>query len=562
MSISPILLDDIALTWADGSPCLTRASAAFGPGLHGIIGANGTGKTTLIRLITGNLTPDSGQVTAPSRISVLKQDLGLHTEASLAQILGVDATWDALQRISDGEVHQELFDRVGDDWDLPERIVAHLERAGLDQLTQAENPEALMDRRIGTLSGGEAVRAALVGAGLNRPEALLLDEPTNNLDGEARSLLLEDLTSRWANLPVLVVSHDRDLLRRCETITELIPAEHTRGNRAVPSTLRTVHGGYDQWREHLDAEQRTAQRRVREASAEFTREKRERIQQQTRLAHAERAGRKVAQEARYPPLAAGNKKAAAENSAARARSISANREQAASEALSAAQEQVRSERNVYLSLPETAVPTGRKVLELQNREDSQAAPVILTGAERLRVAGRNGSGKSTLLRQILEGPEPTETTPPNGSHFTVRFRTERVGWVPQRISLDPEATVESLVSQANPDASDQQIRNGLARLLFRRDRIHTSAHQLSGGERFRVALAQQLLTEPAPQLLLLDEPTNNLDLPTVDWLIAALQGYRGALVIISHDEDFLQQVSVDHTLELPRPHPQIPAAEK
>lgn len=609
MSTSPITLEDISLTWEDGTPCLSDASAVFGPGLHGIIGPNGTGKTTLLRLITGELAPSSGTVSAPERTCILPQDLGLRTEATLAELLGIDDVLNAVERITAGEIEQELFDRVGEDWDLAERAVAALGRAGLHltELTDAptrldvdsetpsssgpgefpRSPELLLRRTVGTLSGGQAVRAALAGLELAHPEALILDEPTNNLDDDARTRLFAHLDSQRAHLPILAVSHDRALLRRCETITELIPAEFTRGNRAVASTLRTVTGGFDAWQEQRESEQEKARQRVREASAALAREKKERIEQQTTQARTERAGRRAQREGRYAPLAAGNKKRAAENSAAKARGTMKNREQAAERALHAAQEKVHTEQAVHLKLPDTAVPAGRKILELQDLHDDAAPPLILAGPERLRIAGPNGAGKSTLLRQILAPPPPSaERSPREGTpagtgdltgstaasaranpataspaatspaaagfqeRYAVRFRIDRLGCIPQRIVLDPEATVEQLAARANPHASAQQIRDGLARLLFRQDRIRTQTHQLSGGERFRVALAQQLLSAPAPQLLLLDEPTNNLDLPTVDWLVSALRGYHGGLVVVSHDEDFLERIGADRTLWL------------
>lgn len=578
---------DLAFSWPDGTPGLTDLTLAYGPGLHGVIGPNGAGKTTLLRLLAGELTPSSGTVSLPGRTHVLSQDLGLQTADTVAQLLGIDPVLRAIQRVEAGESAEELFETIGTDWDLEERALAELERAGV--------PGIGVDRTVGTLSGGQAVRAALAGIRLAAPDALLLDEPTNNLDAGARQDLT-DLLARWtARIPVLAVSHDRALLQQCDSITELVPAAFTRGNLAVPWTARRTEGGYEQWEENVRAQQETAEHRVRDAAATVQREKRDRIAQQTREARDARRGRRAAQENRYAPLAAGNKKRAAERSAARERGLMADREGAAREALAQAEEGLRHRPEVFLDLPETAVAAGRRVLELHLSEEARGAAldaasggpsetqdgepqdaaasadgeshraalptevehVIVTGPEHVRLAGSNGAGKTTLLRRILTaagaGPAP-EGAPPGP--YRVAHAIDRVGHLPQRIALDPDRTVLETVASAHPAASEQELRDRLAALLFRRERVLAPVGTLSGGERFRVALAQVLLAAPAPHLLILDEPTNNLDLPTVDWLVGALAGYRGALLVVSHDEGFLERIGVDRVVDLdffPRP---------
>ena len=123
-------------------------------------------------------------------------------------------------------------------------------------------------------------------------------------------------------------------------------------------------------------------------------------------------------------------------------------------------------------------------------------------------------------------------------------------YIPQRISLNPQLTLLQSVQRANPGVSEQHLRDQLARLLFRRESVHHKTGELSGGERFRAAVAQVLLADPVPQLLILDEPTNNLDISSVDWLVQALEAYTGALIVVSHDEDFCRRIRIDRTLAL------------
>jgi ATPase subunit of ABC transporter with duplicated ATPase domains len=207
---------------------------------------------------------------------------------------------------------------------------------------------------------------------------------------------------------------------------------------------------------------------------------------------------------------------------------------------------VRDDDEIRVELPHTAVPPGRDVLTLRDLELAYGARVDgglrLRGPERVALIGRNGAGKTTLLRTIAG-----ELPPVSGEaavHVPLRF-------LPQRLDvLDGELTVAENVARFAPDATDNRIRARLARFLFRGARADRKAAGLSGGERFRAALAALMLAEPAPQLLLLDEPTNNLDMASVRQLRTALESYEGALLIASHDLPFLGSLGITRWLVL------------
>jgi ATPase subunit of ABC transporter with duplicated ATPase domains len=206
-----VVLSDLSFSFPNGRVVLSALNAAFGPGRTGLIGVNGSGKSTPLRLITGELRPASGSVTVTGEVGYLPQDLTLDTGASVASLLGIAAATDAIAAIEAGDVRPELFDAGGDDWDVADRAEARLSRLGLGHVG--------LDDRVGRLSGGEAVLTALAGLFLRRPPVIVLDEPTNNLDLDARRRLYATVES-WPGV-MLIVSHDRELLALMDQIAEL-----------------------------------------------------------------------------------------------------------------------------------------------------------------------------------------------------------------------------------------------------------------------------------------------------------------------------------------------------
>src|SRR5215469_4974153 len=201
------------LTFAcpDGTPVFTDFSLAIGPGRTGLIGLNGSGKSTLLRLIAGELRPARGSVTVEGELGYVPQNLTLATGVRVDEALGIAPVLNALNEIEAGNPSEENFALVGGDWDVEERARAVLGRLGLEHVP--------LDRRIGELSGGEAVLLCLAAQFLRRPGVLLLDEPTNNLDLDARRRLY-DAVSSW-KAAMVVVSHDRELLELVDQIADL-----------------------------------------------------------------------------------------------------------------------------------------------------------------------------------------------------------------------------------------------------------------------------------------------------------------------------------------------------
>ncbi|MFJ3175414.1 ribosomal protection-like ABC-F family protein [Streptomyces roseus] len=531
MSDATVVCSNLSFAWPDDTPVFHDLSFTLAGGRTGLVAPNGSGKSTLLKLIAGELSPAAGSVTVQGALGHLPQSLPLTGDLTVAEVLGIDAVIRALDAVESGDVGEEHFAVIGDDWDIEERTRAQLGRLGLTGLA--------MDRSLSTLSGGQIVFLGLAAHLLRRPDVLLLDEPTNNLDQEARRRLydvLEDFTGC-----LLLVSHDRALLDRMERIAELDGGE-----------LRLYGGNFTAYEEAVRAEQEVAEKNVRNAEQELKREKRELQQARERAERRQSNAARNLKDAGLPRIFAGNMKRGAQEAAGRAGQMHASRVSEAKARLDEAGRALREEQRITLELPDTQVPAGRTLflgerLRVHHGERAVFAGVgvdlTVRGPERIALTGPNGAGKTTLLRLVTG-----ELTPDSGE---IRRNDGRIAYLSQRLDLlDVDRTVAENFAAFAPERPEAERMNLLARFLFRGARAHLPVGVLSGGERLRATLACVLCAEPAPQLLLLDEPTNNLDLVSTGQLEGALNSYRGAFMVISHDERFLARIGVDRWLRL------------
>ena len=535
-----IVCSDLSFSWPDGTPVFSHLATSFGPGRTGLIGVNGSGKSTLLRLVAGELHPGSGAVRVEGDVGYLPQAVTLGTHAAVSDLLGITAARTALHAIEAGQSGDDAFAAVDGDWDVEERARAWLDRLGLGSLG--------LDDSVRQLSGGETILVCLAALFLRRPAVLLLDEPTNNLDLDARRRLYDAVAS-WTGVMV-IVSHDRELLGQVDQIAEVT------GN-----TIRIYGGNLAAYEEMLVAEQAAAERTVNAAAADVRRQRRDLVEAQVKQATRDRQGRKLAESGSLPRIVAHARKTHAQESAGRSHELHTERLAAARDRLTDAEAALRDDKEIRVDLPATAVPAGRTVLSLTGLASTWhpalaavSAPelagpdvlreLIVRGPERIALVGPNGSGKTTLLHAIA-GLAPLPGV-------AVRLGVP-VGYLPQRLDiLDDSLSVVDNVRAAAPAATVNEVRASLARFLFRAERAERPAGSLSGGERFRAVLAALLLARPAPQLLLLDEPTNNLDLASVRQLVKALEAYRGALIVASHDVPFLGSAGISRWLRLDR----------
>jgi ATPase subunit of ABC transporter with duplicated ATPase domains len=527
-----ITLDSVAAATPDGRVLFDNLNLTIGAERIGLVGRNGVGKSTLLSLIAGTRAPVSGSIARAGVVGVLPQLHAPPPGARLADLLGVGPAWDRLCRIEADAGDDEDFAEA--DWTLPGRIAAALAEVGLSRW-DASRPAA-------ELSGGQMTRAALAGLLVAAPDVILLDEPTNNLDAAARNLLT-DVLRRWKGGAV-VVSHDRALLRGMDRIVEL-----------TSLGAMGYGGGYDLYAERkaqaeaaAEHDLETAERQVRQAArdAQVARE---------RKARRDAAGRRFAAKGSEPKILLGAQAERAELSGARDNRLADRAAQDAALAREAADAKVERLRRLAFDLPSCGLPAGRMVLDFDGVGFAypDGPPVLsdlsfrLAGPERVAVVGGNGAGKSTLIR-LAVGGGTTGTLAPTIGTVT---RGVPAALLDQRAAvLDETQTILENFRRLNPAAGQNEAHAALARFLFRNVAAHQVVATLSGGERLRAALACVLMAADPPQLLILDEPTNHLDLDSVQAVEAALAGYDGALLIASHDEDFLEAVGVDRRIML------------
>ena len=535
-----ITVSELDFRLGDDTEIFSGLTATIPADLVGLVGDNGIGKSTFARILAGSLRASAGTVTGTDGAVDIDQLLP-HSTRRVDSALDIASVRRALRRALDGEATGSDFDLIGDDWDIEERALAALSELGL-HLSASD-----LDRNLSSFSGGQATRIGLARAALVGDAWLILDEPSNNLDEDGRALLTTLLTERRG--PTLVISHDRTLLTQMNSIIEMT------------DRLRVYGGNFDDYEAMVAAEEEAKQQKVTDAKKSHEVEKRQRIELETKLARAARKAKRDKESKRRPKIVMNGLTNFAEKSAAKRRGDKAADEAAAWDELTAAKDALRRTSSVRLDLPDTQVHSTKRVLEISTAASAKSErPQTIVGPERIRLTGPNGAGKSTLLAAILaaadgrasdggaaDGRAADSGGPPVAELFgdldiTVAAPTAHLD---QQYRLPGELTVMEAVRSGNPQLDPHRVHEVLAAMGLRAGRTDQICRTLSGGERFRVALASGLLQDPAPQLLILDEPGNNLDLSSLEALVTALEGFGGAMVIVTHDDRLASELSVD-----------------
>lgn len=527
MTNSYLALEGVSFHLPDGTPLFRQLNETFDTRATGLVGRNGVGKSVLSRIMAGQLSPSSGRCTRSGAVYYLAQQIHYPEWATVASLAGVQPLVDALGRIEQGSTSEKDFDTVGQRWDIHQQLNLELERCGLghlDSLTPAVQ-----------LSGGEAIRASLAGAWLSCADFLILDEPSNHLDRTSRLSLISQL-ARWRG-GLLVVSHDRGLLESMERIVEL-----------TPSGLNSYGGKYSFYARQKKQETQSALLLLEQRKQERQREKKVLCEQRERLEKRQSHGNRQGREANQANILLGGQKQRSENSAGKLKQRHQATQVLLDERVREAAAAIDEDTAIALRSLEVNAPSRRRVAELDAVQLPFVPPftppinLMLTTGQRIGVVGRNGRGKSTLLK-VMAG----QTQPLSGNCWI----TANYAWLDQRLmTLDPRRTVLEQMQEANRTSGEGYLRTRLAQLGLDAEKIRVASGLLSGGEQLKAALACVLYVDPVPELLLLDEPSNHLDLTSLYALESMLSGYQGALMVVSHDEVFLNNLNLTGRLLL------------
>ena len=518
-----VTLDSISAATPDRQRLFDNLTLSLGAERVGLVGRNGTGKSTLLRIVAGIEPPAAGAVARSGTIGTLAQHWD--EQETVAAALGVSDGLALLARVLAGEGEAADFETA--DWELEARVEAALASVGL--------PGLALDRGIATLSGGERTRIGLARLAIEAPDVLLLDEPTNNMDAAGRAAV-KALIAGWRG-GVLVASHDRDLLEAMDRIVEL-----------TPIGIRVVGGGWSAFAAVRSADRERAATELERGEARLRDAKRDAQARRETQDRRDRAGRAFGASGSLPRIVAGEMARRAENSAGRGQRLNERLVADAAAQADEARTKVEVLTPLSIALPPTGLPANADVLTLDGvsllRGERRFGPwsLAMRGPERVAIAGPNGAGKTSLL-QIAAG-----AIDPDGG--TVR-RTDRVAMLDQHVTLlDPATSILANFRRLNPTLDEQAAYAACARFAFRNRDALKPVGILSGGERLRAGLACTLAGERPPWLLLLDEPTNHLDLDSIEVLERALADFDGGLLVVSHDPAFLAAIGVARELRI------------
>jgi ATPase subunit of ABC transporter with duplicated ATPase domains len=496
-----------------------------------LIGNNGVGKSTLLKIIGGQIQQTSGQLTIQAESYFIPQQFGQYDHLTIAQALRIEDKLIAFNQILAGNVTEENMNVLNDDWTIEERCESALNQWQLSDLD--------LDQHLDSLSGGQKTKVFLAGISIHQPELILMDEPTNHLDLESRQLLYDFVQNTTSTL--LIVSHDRKLLNLLDTIYEL-----------TKTGIRVYGGNYDFYAEQKEIEQQALQNELKntEKSLKKAREKeRETLERQQKL---DSRGKQKQDKAGVARIMMNTLKNNAEKSTARVKGIHSDKIDGISNELQQVRSKLPEFDQMQFGFEHSSLHKGKILFKAENLNVkygesylwNQPLNIQIMSGERISIQGSNGSGKTSLLKLILGGSDP-------GSGTIQRSRNSIVSIDQDYSLIDNKKTVYEQAQAFNTSTLlEHEVKIRLNRFLFHKETWDKSCKSLSGGERMRLLLCCLTISNKAPDILILDEPTNNLDIQNSEILTAAINHYHGTIIVVSHDEVFLDQLQIDRSINL------------
>ncbi|MDR0833433.1 MAG: ATP-binding cassette domain-containing protein [Candidatus Symbiothrix sp.] len=500
-----------------------------------LIGNNGVGKSTLLKLIAGVLQPATGALTVDSKPYYVPQIVGQFNELTIAQALGIDTKLNALSEILAGNVTEEYLTTLDDDWTIEERCREALSLWKLDRLD--------LNQKMETLSGGQKTKVFLAGITIHQPEIVLLDEPSNHLDAESRELLYQFI--RKSPSAIIVVSHDRTLLNQLDTMCEM--SAHG---------IKTYGGNYDFYTEQKQIENEAFKNNLLEKEKTLRKARKTEQEIKERQQKLEARGSKQQKKEGTGKAMMDKLKNDAENSSARIKGVHAEKTSGIAQELSELRLQIPDKDKMKFGFDNSQLHKGKILVtatginhgygtprngnpEYENRSLwKQPLNFQITSGERIALKGQNGSGKTTLIKIMLG-----ELTP---KHGTISLADSKSVYIDQDYSLinNNLSVYEQAQTFNQSNLPEHEVKIRLNRFLFTNEFWDKSCQRLSGGEKMRLMLCCLTIANQAPDIIVLDEPTNNLDIQNIEILTEAINDYQGTLIVVSHDDYFLKQINI------------------
>lgn len=495
-----------------------------------LTGNNGTGKSTLLKIIAKKLKPSKGQVCIETEPYYVPQIFGQYNHLTIAQALQIEDKLNALHEILKGNTSEENFGLLNDDWTIEDRCREALDDWQLNSLSLAQ--------QMITLSGGQKTKVFLAAISIHQPELILLDEPSNHLDLSGRELLYDFIPSTKSTL--IVVSHDRKLLNLLDIICEL--SKHG---------IKVYGGNYNFYAQQKQIENSALNQDIqnKEKALRKAKEKeRETLERQQKL---DSRGKSKQEKAGVARIMMNTLRNNAENSTSKLKSVHTEKIEGISQELQDLRSALPGIDKMKFGFDHSGLHKGKILFTAADINFGYDKPLWeenlnfqITSGERIALKGQNGSGKTTLIHLILGNAEPQTGT---------IYRAEnKSAYIDQDYSLlDNKLKVYEQAQQFNTSTlQEHEIKIRLNRFLFTKEDWDKPCSALSGGERMRLMLCCLTIGTRSPDIIILDEPTNNLDIQNIEILTGAINEYQGTLIVVSHDETFLEQVNIERTILL------------
>lgn len=496
-----------------------------------LIGDNGSGKSTLLRILAGLEEPASGEIVKNGTLLYVPQHFGQYNGLSVAGALGIENKLNAMYAVLAGDISDENYRLLDDDWDIENRALKALAGWGLNYVE--------LSRPMSSLSGGEKTKIFLAGIDIFSPEIVLMDEPTNHLDISARAKLYGLIEKQ--NSAMLIVSHDRTLLNLLGTTYELA------GGR-----IERYGGNYDFYKSVREGKLSALENEIAEKRKSLKEAQRVAQRAMERRQKTESRGEEQKKREGTPRIMMNTLRSGSEKITAKVKSAHAEKMAGIESELRDKCAELPAEKNLKVKIENSGLHYGKKLVDAEgvnydygggNLWKDPLSVEIFSG-DRVVVGGGNGSGKTTLVRLLLGEAEPSEGNIKR-AEFSYIYIDQDYSMINNDLTL-----LEQVGEFNRRHLPDSEVKTELHRFLFPVASWDKKCGVLSGGEKMRLIFCCMLISNDAPDMIVLDEPSNNLDIKSLEIITSILRGYAGTLLVISHDAYFIAELGINKEIRL------------